>query len=59
MKSQFINISSVCYSEFPAFAFIRHTYTYFIYLKVRKTKLHIQHKIQLLSVHSIISFHIT
>ena len=52
-------MSLVCYSEFPAFAFIRHTFTYFIYLKIKKIKLHIQHKIQLLSIDRVIPFHVT
>ena len=53
------NMSLICYSEFPAFAFIMHTFTYFVYLKIKKRKLHIQHRVQLLSIHRIIPFHVT
>ena len=39
---------------------IHQAYFYiFCYLKIKETKLHIQHKIQLLSIHRFIPFHVT
>ena len=51
-------------SQFPALTFMRHTFTYLVYLKIKKNKvihynIEINHKIQLLSIHRIISFDIT